>query len=62
MVLEKSASTPGELWPTYKYFSDNLVLMRMDGKEKDLNKLMGDASIRRYDRPSDLVQDSSWDK
>lgn len=60
MVLEKSASTPGELWPTYKYFSDNSVLQRMDGKSFEEIRL--DPSLKQYQRPSDLVQDASWDK
>lgn len=62
MSLRRSTSIPAELWPRYKFFSDPETQSRLDADPKRLATIQKDPNTVKWERPSSLVVDASWDK
>ncbi|CAD7950775.1 unnamed protein product, partial [Amoebophrya sp. A25] len=45
-----------------KFFSDPTTQSRLDGHPKNLSQIRVDPSTQKWERPSNLVVDASWDK
>ena len=62
MGKNRSTSIPAELWPRYKFFSAPETQARLDGHPRNLKNIKADPSTQKWDLPSSLVTDASWDK